>query len=150
MRCKSLNRSRARYENRAHRLSPPPEPKLNLISNSDHFPSLCCTARPSQKRLPLECKTLRQPDPIILHWLRAGFVPNAAAMLEKYYQQDYASQNRQDRDIDPAQYFTEVARKDNKMLYCYFTRAKHQTALLKKHGAKFGDVLNFGGHPLMI
>ncbi|WP_456391326.1 class I SAM-dependent methyltransferase, partial [Profundibacter sp.] len=50
-------------------------------------------------------------------------------------------------DIDPKYYFTEAARQDNKMLHRYFTRAKHQTALLKKHGARFDTVLDFGSGP---
>lgn len=76
-----------------------------------------------------------------------GFVPKSGAMLDKYYRQDYASQNRKDRDVEPDTYFTPAYRKGNTILMRYFARAKQQAERLQSHGATFGDVLDFGSGP---
>ena len=76
-----------------------------------------------------------------------GYVPAAAPMLANYYQHEYGANNRGDRDIDPARYYSDEYLNKSKTMDWYFTRARRQTALLKKHGGVFNTVLDFGSGP---
>lgn len=73
----------------------------------------------------------------------SGHMPGAAKVLGDYYAVDYSTTNRKDRSVDPAVYFEST----NPKLAPYFNRAKHQTEALRKRGATFGKVLDYGSGP---
>lgn len=73
----------------------------------------------------------------------SGHVPNGTALIGDYYKTDYATQNRGDRDRDPAAYFAKGAGKSSR----YATRAQSQLKALRKHGAQFDRVLDYGSGP---
>lgn len=77
----------------------------------------------------------------------SGHVPDSAKLLHRYYDADYAIENRKDRDVEPEIYFSPEHRKSNRNVDQYFLRAESQIALLRKHGATFGSVLDFGSGP---
>ena len=74
-----------------------------------------------------------------------GHVPDADALLGDYYTADYAAKNRRDRDTDPEAYFT--AEPETLSMQRYFSRARAQVKALRKQGAVFDRVLDFGSGP---
>ena len=77
----------------------------------------------------------------------SGFVPDADKLLSDYYKNQYSKQNRRDRDIQPEEYFGENAQDKYPSLKHYFERSLSQTHILRKHGAVFNRVLDYGSGP---
>ncbi|WP_168199339.1 class I SAM-dependent methyltransferase [Pseudorhodobacter turbinis] len=67
--------------------------------------------------------------------------------LTQYYQQDYGSSNRGDRQVEPERYFREQLASNSPAFKRYTTRAQRQIDLLKKHGAALEKVLDYGSGP---
>lgn len=76
-----------------------------------------------------------------------GFVPDMGATLAQYYKRDYGQSNRGDRQIDPAQYFSDHVAGDGPALVKYTSRVRRQIKLLKTNKASFGRVLDYGSGP---
>jgi SAM-dependent methyltransferase len=76
-----------------------------------------------------------------------GFVMDMAQVLEQYYKHEYAHSNRGDREVDPAQYFSDSTAGNSPIPVKYKSRVKRQISLLKEHGAAFGRVLDYGSGP---
>jgi SAM-dependent methyltransferase len=76
-----------------------------------------------------------------------GFVPSMAEVLREFYKRDYADSNRGDREVAPAQYFEDLAAGETATFAKYTNRVKRQIRLLKKNGARFGRVLDYGSGP---
>lgn len=74
-----------------------------------------------------------------------GYVPGAAGLIADYYSNDYAKNNRKDRDIDPVHYFSNE-NKDVKYKK-YFSRASSQVEILRKYGANLSVGLDYGSGP---
>lgn len=75
----------------------------------------------------------------------SGYVPEGDRLLGDYYRLDYATTNRRDRNISPDTYFNEAA--ENPKLTRYFSRAESHVELLRRYGANFDRVLDFGSGP---
>ncbi|MEL0435878.1 class I SAM-dependent methyltransferase [Phycobacter sp. K97] len=77
----------------------------------------------------------------------SGQVPGSAELLQGYYEQDYASSNRKDREIEPEVYFSEEYRNSSRALQRYFGRAQRQISVLRQHGSQVTRMLDFGSGP---
>lgn len=76
-----------------------------------------------------------------------GQVPNSEELLAGYYEKDYASSNRKDREIEPTTYFSEEFREKSPALQRYFNRAQRQISLLRDHGSPVTAMLDYGSGP---
>jgi SAM-dependent methyltransferase len=76
-----------------------------------------------------------------------GFVPNMAGVLAQFYKQEYASSNRGDREAPPVEYFSALATGEDPAMVKYAGRVERQIKLLRRHGARFGRVLDYGSGP---
>ncbi|WP_297771185.1 methyltransferase domain-containing protein [uncultured Roseovarius sp.] len=103
------------------------------LTHSSDYPS---NVKPFSKRTILYCTECG-----------LGHVPDAAEMLDAFYREDYARTNRKDREIDPETYFSEAHRENSRMMHRYYARARGQIIRLRKHGARFEHVLDFGSGP---
>jgi 2-polyprenyl-3-methyl-5-hydroxy-6-metoxy-1,4-benzoquinol methylase len=75
----------------------------------------------------------------------SGFTPDAGRILESYYEREYATANRKDRDMPAEEYFNQTSPETR--YRHYFERAEAQVAALSKHGANFDRVLDYGSGP---
>lgn len=76
-----------------------------------------------------------------------SFVTDVKEVLNAYYTRDYAQQNRQDRDMEPAAYFKSIDAQDYPAFATYVTRSTRQISLLQKFGAPLERVLDYGSGP---
>lgn len=88
-------------------------------------------------------------DQVVLYCTNCGSgqVPGSAELLQGYYEQDYASSNRKDREIEPEVYFSEDYRNKSPALQRYFGRAQRQLSVLRKYGSPVTRMLDFGSGP---
>jgi SAM-dependent methyltransferase len=70
-----------------------------------------------------------------------------AGVLAEFYKQDYATSNRGDRNVPPTEYFRALAAGQDPAMVKYAGRVERQIKLLRKHGAQFGKVLDYGSGP---
>lgn len=79
-----------------------------------------------------------------------GWVPVLPFDLDDYYRSQYAVENRRDRDIDPALYFSDkdslLAPQTNR-LRNYFGRARQQIELARRYLSRIGAMLDYGSGP---
>lgn len=77
----------------------------------------------------------------------SGTVPGSAALLQSYYEVDYATLNRRDREAPPEQYFSTEFRDSSKKIARYFSRGTRHVDTLKSFGVTLDDVLDYGSGP---
>lgn len=76
----------------------------------------------------------------------SGYAPDADALLEGYYARAYAESGRSDRFIEPERYFSSLTETRSPTAY-FAHRSLSHLFLLRRLGAVFGDVLDFGSGP---
>ena len=88
----------------------------------------------------------------IIVWCKAcgfGMVPEVSFPLQRYYEEQYAVENRGDREIPPEIYFTRQPGEDGLpiTLKRYFGRATDQLARIRKHMPTLDAMLDVGSGP---
>lgn len=76
----------------------------------------------------------------------SGYVPDADALLAGYYKRAYAESGRTERFIEPERYFASLTETRSPTSY-YAHRSLSHLFHLRRLGAAFDDVLDFGSGP---
>ena len=76
----------------------------------------------------------------------SGYVPDADGLLDGYYACAYAESGRSDRFIEPERYFASLTETRSPTAY-FAHRSLSHLLLLRRLGAVFDDVLDFGSGP---
>lgn len=77
----------------------------------------------------------------------SGYVEDSEQLLKTYYEVDYATLNRGDREAEPREYFSDSFRDRSKKISRYFNRGSRHIELLKAFGVPFDDILDYGSGP---
>lgn len=117
------------------------------LKEGAHDCPACGTQARYQSDYPSRQKTFAQRHVQYCTNCGLGFVTQMADVLEQYYKHEYARSNRGDRDVAPAQYFSDLAAGRDSALVKYRDRARRQMELLSSNGATFGRVLDYGSGP---
>ena len=107
----------------------------------------CGALSTHQSDYPSRVAPFAQHRVLYCSWCGLGFVPDMGDVLTQFYKQEYATSNRRDRDIPPEQYFRELAAGQDPAMVKYTDRVTRQINLLRKHGAQFERVLDYGSGP---
>ncbi len=87
----------------------------------------------------------------LIIWCRKcgfGMVPETSFPLDEYYRQEYAMENRGDREEDPANYFARMdSRTPPQNLARYRNRARAQVKRIREYVPSIGAMLDVGAGP---
>lgn len=120
------------------------------LGQVDSLRCVCCNSRPSHISTYPFFSSGKFARQIIVWCSNCGFgmVPKTSFELANYYREEYATENRGDRNIDPETYFAQLD-SDNppKNLQRYVSRAKTQCERIRSYVANIGTMLDVGAGP---